>query len=1135
MKRKLRCVAMTIMIFTMIFGSVVGYSYSNSNSPAAEPSVSEDNVKNIEDSNASTIDKTTESNKLSEDNSNATPKEPARVEDAEVNAAGGQGSNPDHLTGPGNPNPAPTVIDKKADPYLGDALSKKLFSFRSALDNEHPKQGEVKLTKTAEPVPGKVNTFHVKLRMEATDKEQTNDIVLVIDTSGSMNDYYRMYHAKSAARQFVNQLLTETQPNTRIALVSFAGSAVLQQDFKNYQNKDELIGAINSLSAEGGTFTQAGFKLARNKLAESTADFKNIVFLSDGEPTYGYKINNPDSYLKLQYIEEATPGWLLDTTHLVNGLRLATTSAVPESEFDYSSIVAPRETGYAMFHRYARAKYYNFGNSAIAEAGYAKAAGINVHSIAVQAGPNGEKVLEQSASSPSNYHATNNPNQLERIFSKIAASISSAMKDAKVTDPMGVGFEVSGGVSNVMPTQGTVTLEGNQINWNVGNLTEPVSEGSLTRYAEMKYDVEINDNILNAKPDKNGEYETNKGASVSYKDINGKTQIGHFPDPTVKPMLLKLEKKLLDSNGKTIPQSELDNRNFTFNLNPTKYGPKDYTLNPGNDKVITDLRTDGEHTLKETGVSGNPVSDLSDYETSIKWETADHNWKVITDSKKDGKELNFDIPKGNDKKPLNAIITVTNKEKADGTLTITKEFKPLRSAVRSLAPSMKMAKLPSKFKLNIVGIGYDGKTEVYNKTKEISIGKTIKLDKLPYGTYTVTEENGEKHGVIYKNDAGEDSNKVKVSIDNKNRSMILTNHPEENDERTSVTATKKWVNGPKSDHAAPPFELYANGEPKTDVNPTIEPADGTASQFNYKWSGLQKYDDNGKEIVYMVKEANVSDNSEVTVNGNTYKVSQEENVITNTYVQPLTDENIVATKTWLDADNLTAKPDIKFELWRMNGTAEEGEKVEDAKAVENDKVDFGKQLKTDINGVEYTYYVKEVFSNPKDKDSWNVSEDRLEVTNTYVQPTVDENASMKLEKSSKQNSFMKVGDEITFTFKITNTGNVEINDVMLTDEMLGIKDEVVVKSLKPGESKTVEKTYKVTADDVKKGKIVNSATIKGTTPEGTQTEKDTHTIMAKSAPKTPDTGDNSDILYMCIGLFAATLAAVVAFAARKKL
>src|SRR5699024_8049185 len=92
-------------------------------------------------------------------------------------------------------------------------------------------------------------------------------------------------------------------------------------------------------------------------------------------------------------------------------------------------------------------------------------------------------------------------------------------------------------------------------------------------------------------------------------------------------------------------------------------------------------------------------------------------------------------------------------------------------------------------------------------------------------------------------------------------------------------------------------------------------------------------------------------------------------------------------------------------------------------------------------------------------------------------------AKIQLEKSSNTDVYTQVGQEIIYTFVITNTGNITLNEVTLTDEMLGGAITLDVNSLKPGESTTVEVPYKVTAEDLQAGEILNTADTEGT-PEG---------------------------------------------------
>ena len=102
-----------------------------------------------------------------------------------------------------------------------------------------------------------------------------------------------------------------------------------------------------------------------------------------------------------------------------------------------------------------------------------------------------------------------------------------------------------------------------------------------------------------------------------------------------------------------------------------------------------------------------------------------------------------------------------------------------------------------------------------------------------------------------------------------------------------------------------------------------------------------------------------------------------------------------------------------------------------------------------------------------------------------------------------------VGESIIFTFTLTNTGNVRLTGVTVTDPMVG--DVTCARtSLAPGEQTTCRaaKPYVVTAADAEKGSVVNVATASGsaggdqvvTSPPSSTT---TPTVRP-DAPKSPD-------------------------------
>ncbi|WP_298956531.1 SdrD B-like domain-containing protein, partial [uncultured Nonlabens sp.] len=75
------------------------------------------------------------------------------------------------------------------------------------------------------------------------------------------------------------------------------------------------------------------------------------------------------------------------------------------------------------------------------------------------------------------------------------------------------------------------------------------------------------------------------------------------------------------------------------------------------------------------------------------------------------------------------------------------------------------------------------------------------------------------------------------------------------------------------------------------------------------------------------------------------------------------------------------------------------------------------------------------------------------------------------------NGINDAGDTITYSFSITNNGNVEIRDVVISDALLSLVNEPVTPSvLAVGQSGVIgNQTYMVTSSDVSNGRVVNTA------------------------------------------------------------
>jgi hypothetical protein len=89
-----------------------------------------------------------------------------------------------------------------------------------------------------------------------------------------------------------------------------------------------------------------------------------------------------------------------------------------------------------------------------------------------------------------------------------------------------------------------------------------------------------------------------------------------------------------------------------------------------------------------------------------------------------------------------------------------------------------------------------------------------------------------------------------------------------------------------------------------------------------------------------------------------------------------------------------------------------------------------------------------------------------------------------------------VGDTITYTYTITNTGDVMLTDLILTDDHIG-EIPLLTNVLTPGESLTVTAIYPVTEIDLP-GPLTNAALVTGLGPVGGTTATETTISIALS-------------------------------------
>lgn len=234
---------------------------------------------------------------------------------------------------------------QKATNYVTlDVRSGGQLTDTSDRDNfpEYPNEGSVRIEKTAdadETEFAKTGVGTVELFVRGVPVQSKGvDVVLVVDTSGSMEDdingnettdtdydsaNQKIKLARSAVNSFIDAVMRVTDANgeyeenkwtnNRIALVTFSSGANVHTGIYGSANAGALVGvdslsdlnslksSVNSIYASGGTNYDAAFKAAYDILADaklqSGYDRKQyVIFLTDGAPGVYNTIDMMDAF-----------------------------------------------------------------------------------------------------------------------------------------------------------------------------------------------------------------------------------------------------------------------------------------------------------------------------------------------------------------------------------------------------------------------------------------------------------------------------------------------------------------------------------------------------------------------------------------------------------------------------------------------------------------------------------------------------------------------------------------------------------------------------------------------------------------------------------------------------------------------
>lgn len=129
-------------------------------------------------------------------------------------------------------------------------------------------------------VPEPVQPAIIYSEVLPEDKYKPNNIVFLLDVSGSMNQGDKLELMKGTLKQLTKVL----RPSDKITLISYADNSKILLATTSGHNKGEILTIVNELKTAGATSASKGFKTAYDILKkEQIKDGNNqVIVITDG-------------------------------------------------------------------------------------------------------------------------------------------------------------------------------------------------------------------------------------------------------------------------------------------------------------------------------------------------------------------------------------------------------------------------------------------------------------------------------------------------------------------------------------------------------------------------------------------------------------------------------------------------------------------------------------------------------------------------------------------------------------------------------------------------------------------------------------------------------------------------------------
>ena len=288
--------------------------------------------------------------------------------------------------------------------------------------------------------------------------------------------------------------------------------------------------------------------------------------------------------------------------------------------------------------------------------------------------------------------------------------------------------------------------------------------------------------------------------------------------------------------------------------------------------------------------------------------------------------------------------------------------------------------------------------------------------------YTVEEQEknpGDLH--FYTTSVGTVEN-----TDENTKEVTITNTFEKPDDTTEVTVTKVWDDNHDEAQKRPEsinLQLKnGNTIVKEQVVNASNAVSGDINTWQYTFTDVGKYNDNGEEIAYRVDETEVNSNDLQFYN-------KELNGLTviNTFTQDTTKVEVPVTKIWEDNDiQAQRRPESVIIVLKANGqdnkVYELSEETADAVTENTWTYTFTELPKYDEYNNIINYTVEEEAKNTDDLKFYTGKVDGYTITNTFTKPTEPISIEVNKEWVDQDNAYEKRPNAIRIEVKSVENG-----------------------------------------------------------------------------------------------------------------